>query len=424
MANLNIKKRFLTSAEKAILSYENRTPFVYESDEMENMVKLSDFLTEHSAEVTENIYKFGAVLLRGFSVPEVQDFEHAITSMPEMEAMKDYFMSAPDRVPAEGSQYVYSENKKIHIDGMLRLGGFHTKNFHSADVPHFTSLWCSSPAKLGGETGLVNMAKVYDEFSFSLKSRLKARTFFTASHQIAEVAWRYALSEEQAKEYCKKFGLSFAEDENGLETVEIYKPSIVVHPQSGKPAFLVDASTEIDGLDQALLNEFRNSYLGMAWSYHRFIWRYTPLTILADRLRSATLSKVILKLFRAVMQGKNPETRSGFKAEEHRKRLGSAFEQTDINELSKSMRKHFASFRWQKGDVLIIDNLQMAHTIMPGSGTQTIWTILSTAVPLEYLPTSAGHQGLKKVKNHKSLASRMNKQKAKTISSPAIRGKQ
>jgi alpha-ketoglutarate-dependent taurine dioxygenase len=406
MDNLKkIKKRFLDSSERAISGIENNTPFIYECDDTIAAMKLPEFLRENSDEVLERIYEHGAVLLRGFHVSTESEFEQAVTNLQGMKVMKDYFMAEPGRTLVEGCKYVYYTNKKVKTGGTLYLGGFHTENYYSCDVPHFISFWCSKPSALGGETGLVNMTKVYEGLDSNLKNKLGSQPFTANSFVINRVARRYGLSEEQVKDLCRDFGLAIEKNVRGEDVVTIYKPSIVIHPKSGKPAFIANVGSEIPKLDKYLINEFRNSYLGIKWGYHRIVWRYFPIVAILSMVKLKTLLMVIPALLKAIFSRIN-------KSKPHLQtqppppmaRLGSVFEQRDVRILSKLMRKHFSSFTWQKGDILLIDNLQMSHTGMPGFGSRTIRAILSSPIPLQYLATSPGCQSLDNIQEHKSLA--------------------
>lgn len=47
-------------------------------------------------------------------------------------------------------------------------------------------------------------------------------------------------------------------------------------------------------------------------------------------------------------------------------RINSVFKPDDIKRLAVAMHESHSSFLWKKGDVLLVDNLQVAHAGMPG----------------------------------------------------------
>jgi hypothetical protein len=55
------------------------------------------------------------------------------------------------------------------------------------------------------------------------------------------------------------------------------------------------------------------------------------------------------------------------------------------------MRRRFSSFIWKRGDVLILDNLKMAHNGMAGRGNRVLKVMLCNPVPL---PSSEASLGL------------------------------
>ncbi|MCX7124890.1 MAG: TauD/TfdA family dioxygenase, partial [Gammaproteobacteria bacterium] len=170
-----VKTRFLRNNERLIPTKEDKLPFVIEPETPESghFNFLHAFLASHSNAILNDIASYGAVLLRGFNVSSTKEFEQSILSINGMHGMSHLFMSEPGRERVDGLDYVFHTNSKIKTGGALHLGGFHTENYYSPDVPNYISFCCFNPAKLGGETGLINMASVYEKLDTSLKEQLE-----------------------------------------------------------------------------------------------------------------------------------------------------------------------------------------------------------------------------------------------------------
>jgi hypothetical protein len=410
MENLKIEERFLCSKEINFLGIENEVPFVFEAKNKGTSAQLNEFLSENSDKVLEKIYKHGAVLIRGFNVFSEAEFEQGVTNIKQIDAMDGYFMAEPGRSLVDGCKYVHYTNKKYKTGGTLKLGGFHTENHYTCDVPAFISFWCRKPSLIGGETGLVHMGNVYEGLNDSIKKKLNTATFFTSKIPISEVANRYNISADKIEAECIEFGLEVSEDETGTKFVCIYKPAVVNHPIKNTLSLVANLSGEIRGLDDALQNEFESSFSGWKWKLHRIAWRRFPFIVLAS---SAPLKDVLFigipylikeKFFKK-KQIQNTSTENQDSMPE---RLQVAFTPADVTELAKLMRKNFTSFKWKKGDILLIDNLQMAHTGMPGLGSRIIRALLANPVDLSYLPSSSGCQQPGNDPGYRSLAQRLN----------------
>ena len=88
----------------------------------------------------------------------------------------------------DGLKYVLHTNTIYKTGGTLYLGGFHSENYYTTDVPGFISFCCLKPSKLGGETGLINMEKVYEHLDDELKKKLENSPYFVGKWLVSDVA--------------------------------------------------------------------------------------------------------------------------------------------------------------------------------------------------------------------------------------------
>ena len=153
-------------------------PLVIEAKEHKDLKFLQDFLKANSENLMDDVGKYGRFLFRGFDIQSDKDFENAILSINGLHGISEAFMSEHGRERVDGLKYVLHTNTIYKTGGTLYLGGFHSENYYTTDVPGFISFCCLKPSTLGGETGLVNMEKVYEQLDDELKKKLENIALF------------------------------------------------------------------------------------------------------------------------------------------------------------------------------------------------------------------------------------------------------
>jgi len=65
-------------------------------------------------------------------------------------------------------------------------------------------------------------------------------------------------------------------------------------------------------------------------------------------------------------------------------RLNTLLSERELGELASAMREHFTPCDWQLGDLLLVDNLQMLHSGMPGIGSRKLGVMLCNRLDLKF----------------------------------------
>jgi alpha-ketoglutarate-dependent taurine dioxygenase len=397
-----VTRRRLYPGEVRISACEEETLPVLEPNALGTRGRPHDLLGDNSSQIMAEIAEYGAVLLRNFNIVSEADFEGAVTNIRGMQPIDSYLLSERGRTVVEGARFVFHTNKVYKTGGTLDFGGFHTENYYSPDVPRFICFCCLRPSRFGGETGLVNMTGVYRDLPKTLRSKLEEKSFVTGCHKLSSFAERYSISAERVKEICSGFGLSFANSDQG-EQVLFVKSSVYEHPVTEKPALLANLSAEVPGLHEQLQRLFISDYSGWKWTYHRLAWRFPILRLLPQitltgvaRFIKSGVERTFRK--RPEKQDSPPANPAGLA------RLGSVFTEEEVRLLAKAMRDHFTSFTWRRGDLLIVDNLQIAHSGMPGFGDRLLRALLCNPVRMDLSSSSSGRQKLRVVDDHKCIS--------------------
>lgn len=384
----------LLDREERLISTEEPTPLVIERQGSSGSLGfLREFLSSNSSEIVMDIATHGAVLLRGFDLRCPQDFESATLAISNFQGINECLMSEPGRELVLGTRFVLHTNNLYRTGGSLYLGGFHSENYYSPDVPNYIAFFCEQASRIGGETGLVNTAKLFSDLPEALKTELKQRPYWVVAWPLAKMGSRYGVNAEQMEQFCLDAGLPVV-TQYGQKYVSMYKPCVFEHPITKEHALAFNYSVELMkyGLDRAIQRVFLPDYSSNEWLLHRLSWRF-PLIGLLDKLDV---------LFRDPGTVWRTLTRKSFDA-----RVGEIFSKEAIGLLAQSIRNRYSSFKWRAGDLLIVDNLKMAHSGMPGSGARTLRVLICNPIRMRYDSKGPGVHVVSVDSHHPSLGAQL-----------------
>jgi alpha-ketoglutarate-dependent taurine dioxygenase len=383
--------RFLRDEERLVLSAEKEMPLVIEASTRTDADFLQQFLTAHSTQLLEDMAQYGAVLLRGFNITSDQEFEKTVLSVPQFHGISEAFMAENGRTHVDDLKFVLHTNSVYKTGGTLYLGGFHTENYYSADVPEFIFFYCAQPSALGGETGIINTQKIYQSLDKSLQQKLEAKSFFVTKWLFTEVAERYNLDQETLEQIAKQFNLPIV-GTGSDRFICMYKPSVFIHPLTQEKALQINLF-ELPTLNNYLRTCFKADYKGKDWFWHRFFWSLpAPLFNTIEFLAVALIAffhspKNSYKIVKTKLSSYFSRKKSKFTDPD---KVGVCFTEEDIKHLAQAMRTHYSSCLWQKGDILLIDNKKVMHAGMPGKGERVIRAMISNPVAMNYTHKEAG----------------------------------
>jgi alpha-ketoglutarate-dependent taurine dioxygenase len=350
---------------------------------------LRDHLARREGAVMDLVYRHGAILLRGFPVASTRDFEETLLCLRSLRPMRGYFMAELGRVLVRGSTSVFHTNAFVKTGGSLYFGGFHSENYYSSDVPAFIAFCCFKAPWLGGETGIVHMARAYQELSETLKAKLEAEPSYAISWTLASIAGAYGVSEAAAEELCREVGFSIATI-HGERRALLEKPNVVVHPVTGRPSLHLNVSAEIRGVDEHLRRRMSSAFDGPEWTLHRLGWRYPKAGSAVEsiyrvvdvlhkpKVMSELVSEYVIEPFKARRRAASSPSAPP------PPRAGRLLDEADVRALAEAMGRHTSLFTWRPGDILLLDNLQMLHNGMPGLGARHIEAALFNPIPMRW----------------------------------------
>lgn len=284
-------------------------------------VDLAGWAAENRAWIESRLLIHGALLFRGFGVASVGEFERfAATQCPEL------FGEYGDLPRDEVSGKVYASTPYPADQAIL----FHNESAHMHRWPMKIFFSCVIAAESGGETPIVDCRRIFAELPEPLRSRFAERGLLYVRNYIEglDVPWQsfFQTSDRSAVEgYCRESGIDFAwQGEDGLQTRQ-RAPALIRHPQTGEMAFFNQIQLHHPA---ALLPAVRESLLAL--------------------LGDAALP-------RNVLYGD-----------------GTPIEDAVVEDIRALYERIAVRFPWQAGDILMVNNMLVAHARAPFAGPRKI----------------------------------------------------
>ncbi|WP_298627738.1 TauD/TfdA family dioxygenase [uncultured Legionella sp.] len=386
-----VTTRFLRDDERLVLSDEKEMPLVIEANTQKDVAFIQQFLSTHATHLLEDLAQYGAILLRGFDITSDQEFEKTILSIPQFKGISEAFMAENGRTHVDDLKFVLHTNSVYKTGGTLYLGGFHTENYYSADVPGFIFFYCAQPSELGGETGIINTQKIYQSLNSSLQEKIEKNSFFVTKWLFTEVAERYNVDHETLDQIIKQFNLPVV-GTGDERFICMYKPSVFIHPVTHEKALQLNLF-ELPTLNNYLRTCFKADYKGKDWFWHRFFWSLpAPLFNTIEFLAVAVIAfihspKNAYKIVRTKLASYFARKKTNLSDPD---KVETCFTEPEIQELAQAMRANYCSSLWQKGDILLIDNKKVMHAGMPGKGERVIRAMISNPIAMNYTNEETG----------------------------------
>jgi amino acid adenylation domain-containing protein len=325
------RQKFMSIAPKAVsLSVEQliKTDYLEEGQKFPLVIQPNsgevDLIswTENNREYLETeLLKHGAILFRGFNVKSVSEFENfAQTICPNL------FAEYGDLPRTDEGGKVYGSTPYPADKAIL----FHNESSHLHCFPLKIWFYCVQPAAEGGETPIVDCRKAYQLLSPQLQEKLATKQLMYVRNfaEGLDVSWQnffQTTDKAEVENYCRQAGIEFEwYTDNGLVTRQI-RPALALHPKTGEPIFF----------NQIQLHHF---------SYLDIDVRESLLSIFGES-----------KLPRNVYFGD-----------------GTPITEDEIAEINAVYQRSQTSFPWQKGDIIMLDNMLTAHGRNPFVGQRKI----------------------------------------------------
>ncbi|WP_199154035.1 TauD/TfdA family dioxygenase [Chromobacterium sp. ASV23] len=307
-----------------------------------NAAAFADWYRNRLPVLDQALLAFGSVLLRGFALRDTADFQAIAQLYPEHAF--GYIGGATPRRNIDGKVY-----ESTRIPASLKIG-LHQEKAYMAQYPHKLAFFCKQPSESGGETIICDMRAVTRRLPPALIERFRQSGIqylrnFRRPSQDGELKnstmreyhrpWDDVFQSDdpaRVEQLCRETNLSFRWLDDGSLTVSHTGGATARHPGTGEDIWFNQLSTQHNNA---------RSMGAAGYEYIRLLYRDRPARPYEVRLGDGT-----------------PITLD---------EIAPIYDALDAEEIA---------FPWQRGDLLLLDNIAVAHGRNPFKGSRDIQVAL------------------------------------------------
>lgn len=302
--------------------------------------RVADWLPQHRSDAFATLMRHGALLFRGFALDGERAFEESA------QALSDGLESRyGDLVKRATARFVYDATVYPRNRAIL----FHNEGSHTPRLPTRQFFFCGRDGFTGGETPIVDCRRLYLALPGELRAELASRGLRYIRNFIpgVDVHWKDFYRTDTRREVedrCRAQGVTWEwRDDGGLRT-QTRTHAVIEHPLTGEPSFC----------NQILLHH--------------------P-ACLDTRTRQALLAVLAPgDLPRNVTFGD-----------------GGAIADDAVAAVLRAAVQTAVRFTWRRGDMLVLDNLSVAHGRSPFDGDRLILVAVGDVLDSARLRPVAPH---------------------------------
>lgn len=288
-------------------------------------VLLAGWLNENETFIADQLRTVGAVLLRGFNINNVEAFEKVSVALGK-EQLKYMDQSSPRSLVAEKiyTSTDYPQDQTINM---------HNELSYSRDWPMRIIFYCLNAAATGGETPIADSRDVLANISVATREKFAKKGVMYVRNLVdgLGLSWREVYQTDDkmvAENYCREHKIDFCWFGDNHLQIKWKKPAIMSHPFTGESV----------------------------WFNHGFFFN-------------------AFNLPEEIRQGIGDPSQypsDTFYGD------GTPIEPEVIDEIRQAFAKATVLEVWQKGDVLLLDNMLMAHGRNSFTGERKILVSMNT----------------------------------------------
>jgi alpha-ketoglutarate-dependent taurine dioxygenase len=236
-------------------------------------VGVAQWAEDNRSWIDGQLRKFGAILFRGFPIDSLDEFQKLIVSTAEGDLLEYSYASTPRSV-VRGGIYTSTE---YPADQVIPL---HNEMSYARNWPLKAWFYCDQPAEDGGETPLADSRRVFQGIPAEIRGRFTEKGVLYVRNYggSLDLDWRKVFGtphKTEVEDYCRRAGIEFEWRGGDRLRTRQRCQAIATHPRTNDTVWFNQAHLfHISSLDPAaralLLSEFaeadvpRNAYYGDA----------------------------------------------------------------------------------------------------------------------------------------------------------------
>lgn len=281
---------------------------------------LLDALPRLRPQIEAHLRVVGGVLLRGFAVSSVQHFREFAAGFGH--ALLNYEFASTPRTAVGGGVYTSTE---YPAHQWIPL---HNEQAYTREWPMKIWFHCVTPSPEGGETPIADSRVIHRRMPANLRERFAPGVLYVRNYGDFDVPWQQVFNttdRHQVEAFCGRAGIRCSwKPDGGLRTEQLCQ-AIEVHPATGESVW------------------FNQAHL-----FH--------VSSLEPEVRES-LEELL---------GTDNLPRNTYFAD------GSTIPNSMFDEVRAVLAAETVSFRWEAGDVLMLDNMLAAHARAPFKGPRKV----------------------------------------------------
>lgn len=292
-------------------------------------INLPEWAEGNQAEIHRQLLQYGAILFRGFPVANAADFNRCIASVSG--GALEYQFRASPRTQIQENLNIYTSTDYPAQESIFP----HNEHSYSPVFPLQIFLYCEIPATTGGETPIGSTRELLKRIDPDVRAAFRRKKILYVRNygEGFGLPWQtvFQTTERAAvEEYCRSVGIE-PEWKSGdrLRTRQV-GPALMRHPKTGEEVW---------------------------FNHGTFFHELTLPPVVRDQLRSEFAPEDL--------------PQNTFYGD------GSAIEPEVIAHLQTCYREVMVQFPWQKGDVLMLDNMLALHARSPFTGPRRVMVAMA-----------------------------------------------
>lgn len=286
-------------------------------------VDLLAWARSHRAEIEKMLMEHGALLFRGFGVENAEAFEAFAQATSEGGLMEYRDRSTPRKTRGANvyTSTIYPADQRINL---------HNEGTYWTTWPLKIYFCCLTAPDEGGETPIANVARVFDRIDDDVKAPFveKGVMYVRNYNDGFGLPWQEVYqtdSKDEVEAYCRANAIEFEWKEGDRLRTKQIRPAVRTHPVTGETCWFNHAAFfHVSALDPTVRERLLESFGVEGLPYNTYYGDGTPIA-----------EEVVAHLFDAY-------------------------------------REETVAFPWEEGDVMMLNNMVVAHAREPYKGDRAV----------------------------------------------------